>query len=218
MININKTEYLNIRKTLLCLIVPLLLFLGCNDVSNKPTVVVGNNISPSEVVRLYWKASLEGNIDLVRQLITREPASFYDKCKSRDTDGTANLKEVSAKSSNSSKIEDQNENVSFGKSKNEGVFAEYYDKDSEFSSIYGTSHIINVDRYSIQRLFIENELSFEDESRVNLYYEDPYSGRVLESSVFLKKEAGGWKIFLILYKSSLNLFDNESYGKPKSGC
>lgn len=201
-------------KVMLLFVVILLLFFNCK--SNVATTAISNNLSPSETVRLYWDASYYGKADVVSQLITKEPKSFSERCKSKDGDNEELEKgeKIAVKPLNFSK----NEGDIKSKSANEGVFSKYYDKNSEFFSIYSTSHLININKMSARNLVIEDEFTFEDESRVNLYYEYPNVGKLINSSIFLKKEANGWRIFLILDKSSLYLFDNENYGKKKLNC
>lgn len=191
----------------------LLLFINCKNNADQVNKNNFTNLSPIETISLYWKASYEGNVDVVNQLIIEEPNDFTDDCHSITN-------EIERKEENK-KISSQDffELIkSIKRNSNTGVFEKYYNKNSEFFSIYSLSHLINIDRYPVQNLVIDRQYTFQDESRIDLTYNDWRFEKGSEFSFFLKKSSNGWKIFLILDKASLNLSENKDYGKNKPKC
>ena len=189
----------------------LLLFTNCQN--NSTYVNKNNNLSPIETISLYWNASYEGNVDIVNQLVTKEPKDFKTDCysKSSEIDEIEENKKINS--------QDSFEFIkSIKRNSDTGVFEKYYDKNSEFFSIYSLSHLINIDKYLVQNLVTDREYTFEDESRIDLTYKDWRFEKGLKFSFFLKKSPNGWKIFLILNESNLGLLGNEIYGKPKPLC
>lgn len=194
----------------------LLLFTNCKD--NTDYVNKNNfaNLSPIETISLYWKASYEGNVDIVNQLVTKEPKDFNADCHSmtNETDEINEIKEN--KKINSRDFFELIKSIK--RNSDTGVFEKYYDKNSEFFSIYSLSHLINIDRYLVRNLIIDREYNFENESRIDLTYKDWRFEKGWKFSFFLKKSPNGWKIFLVVDRSNFSLFDNETYGKSKPLC
>ncbi len=228
----------HIFRILILITLLTLSLVGCGE----KTVTVDEKIlakhSASETTKIYWDASFRGNPEIVKQLITKEPKDFWGNCYSENDEVSQKKEEkpdfqesnkfIAAESEEPTKKELENEKEEYNNQllqvfkdlirKGESrVFEKYYDKDSEFFSIYSLSHLINISEYSVQNLVIEKELNYKDESRVEVDYPTSYSDR-LKFIFYLKKESNGWKIFNIMWVSELKYSNNEDYAKARPDC
>jgi hypothetical protein len=180
-----------------------------------------NKLSPTEIMKLYWKSSVEGNEETLKQITTITPPAFNHVCQENGQgqglydSGSGNLKKENAvylleepsKKDYSPII--TTKQSSFENDK----FVKETADDSPVSLAYHTARYLYVSKSPLSRVRIKNETIYNDESVVEVEYN--LTENVIYKYSFFLINQDGWKIFNIIQSDSVDALTRYAMPRPK---
>lgn len=205
-------------KTTVILFAILIGGLNCSRNSTNTKIKLNADLTPSQIVRIYWEASLLGEEEIVQNLTTIIPNSFYNNCSAMQNVNTPKSDSNGIRTDDTSIPIEAKGKVSEKFTEADGKFGRFYNPDSQSFSIYAVARMIYMERILYNDIFIENISTFEDQARIDIKPKHPIYASDTGETFFLEKTEEGWRIFTIKHEATFFLVGNKNYGKSKPDC
>lgn len=204
----------------LILIISLVVF-SVSRIQPQNKVFNYNELSPSDIVKLYWVSAVEGNEEILKQITTVTPSSFHNVCQEngqgRSLYGSGgNL----TKENSVSLVEKETFKSSTvinpagqSNTKKDKFLKETLD-DSPLSLAYNTARYLYVSKISITKMNVKNEIVLNDESIVEVEYSIA-DNTIFQRNFYLINQKG-WKIFYVVPSEAT--VDNKYFAMPRPRC
>lgn len=182
------------------IILLILLFLSnCKLFESRQNLVNLENESPESLLGIYWNASFNEDLKVVKRISASRPESFFNDC--------IEDAEINNLEENNHKVTEIDEEETF---------------DSEKTSveISEMSKYIFTSKNPFSRIKIKKKDYYENEAVLTILEAD-YTGnfnRAKEHKFYFRKDMEGWKLISILDKSFFDLWGEPKYGTPRPLC
>ena len=210
--------------TLFLLFVGISLIISFENKTSPQTKVHDySELSPTEVVKVFWQAAVEGDEEVVRKTVTITPESFNQVCEetnkssilysspnanTNNKSGISLTQEFVDKLNSESNTTDQSFAVN-------NKFIKESTSDSKLSLAYITARNLYANKIPLSKVNIIKEEIYKDEAIVQLEYSISNNYKIQEN--FFLTNQGGWKFFLSASPNSV-VIGNINYAKLRPQC